>query len=392
MRAMEILRQFEDDLRSVHLATTRTMLSAVRTLLRTGRLQLTALGRAIAEQTTPKHGIKRVDRLLGNTLLHAQRMTFFRALARRIIGETPRPLVLIDWTSVTPELWALVAAVPCDGRALVIYAETHPISRYIKPEVHAEFLRRLKTVLPAGCVPIVVTDAGFRSPWMKRVLALGWDYVGRIRHGTVQHIKGDRWMGFRPLWRMTRTVPTDLGEYELGRRARHPCRLVGIKKPDSRRTPTSPKARGYRHDRGVARAKRTALEPWILATSLRGPAKRVVAIYRTRMQIEETFRDTKNSRFGVALSHARTCNPRRADVLLLIAAFAHLVAMLIGIAAERANLHLRYQANTLRKRRVLSLVMLGRLVAGSLERPLLDALLEVGAFAPAAHLAADFGS
>jgi hypothetical protein len=372
---MEILRQFEDDLRSVHAATTRTMLSAVRTLLRTGRLQLTALGRAIAEKTTPKHGIKRVDRLLGNSLLHAQRMTFFRALARRIIGDTLRPLVLIDWTSVTPELWALVAAVPCDGRALVIYAETHPISRYIKPEVHAEFLRRLKSVVPPRCVPIVVTDAGFRSPWMKRVVALGWDYVGRIRHGTVQHIKGDRWMGFQPLWRMTRTVPTDLGHYELGRRARHRCRLVGIKRRDSRRTPTSPKARGYRPDRGIARARRNALEPWILATSLQAPAKRVVAIYRARMQIEETFRDTKSSRFGVALSHARTKCPRRADVLLLLAAFAHLVAMLIGIAAERAGLHHRYQANTLRSRRVFSLVMLGRMVAASLNGPLLDELL-----------------
>lgn len=390
MRAIEILRQFEDELRSVHRATIRTMLCAVGTLIRSGRLQLTALGRAIAEKTTPKHGIKRVDRLLGNTLLHAQRMTFFRAIARRVVGHTARPLVLIDWTSVTPELWALVAAVPCDGRALVIYAETHPISRYMKPEVHAEFLRRLKTVLPVGCVPIVVTDAGFRSPWMKRVLALGWDYVGRIRHGTVQYIKGDVWIGFRPLWRMTRTVPTDLGHYELGRRARHPCRLIGIKRRDSHRTPTSPKARGYRQDRGSARARRTALEPWILATSLRGPAKRVVAIYRARMQIEETFRDTKSSRFGVALSHARTKSPRRADVLLLLAAFAHLAATLIGIAAERAGLHRRYQANTLRSRRVFSLVMLGRMVAASMAGPLLHELL-AGITKRPLTLASDFG-
>ena len=39
----------------------------------------------------------------------------------------------------------------------------------------------VKSVLPEGCRPIVVTDAGFRGPWFRDVEALGWDWVGRIR-------------------------------------------------------------------------------------------------------------------------------------------------------------------------------------------------------------------
>jgi hypothetical protein len=365
MRAAEILRQFQGDLRGVHLARSRAVFAVVQAVINSGKLSLTSLGRAIAARTSPKHGIKRIDRLLGNYRLHAERVVFFRAIARRVLGGTRRPVLLVDWTSVTPKLWALVAAVAFEGRALVVYAETHPIARYMKPEVQGEFLRKLQWVLPGGCIPIVVTDAGFRSPWMNAVARLGWDYIGRIRHGKLHHIKSKTWMGFGVLWRRIRTVPTDLGHFELGVRTQYPCRLVGLRKRDGVRMPTTPKARGFRLDKGPARQRRTALEPWTLATSLDGPSSDVVGYYQQRMQIEETFRDTKSSRFGISLDHARTASTERADVLLLLAAFAHLVSMLIGIAAESLQLHLRHQANTVKTRRVLSLVMLGRLVANS---------------------------
>jgi hypothetical protein len=283
-------------------------------------------------------------------------------------------VVIVDWTAVTPNLWALVAAVAFEGHALIVYAETHPISRYMKSFVHSGFLLRLSTVLPSRCKPIIVTDAGFRSPWMKAVTELGWDYVGRLRHGTVSHF-GEGRIGFGPLWLCTRTVPTDLGRCELGFRAQFPTRLVGIRKRGPRLVPTTPKARGFRRDRGANRQRRTALEPWILATSLASCAADVVGMYRQRMQIEETFRDTKSSRFGICLGHARTTSTARADVLLLLASLAHVAAVLIGAAAERTRLHLRYQANTETSRRVFSLVTLGRMVVASQPQVAADALL-----------------
>jgi hypothetical protein len=93
------------------------------------------------------------------------------------------------------------------------------------------------------------------------------------------------------------------------------------------------------------------------------------------MQIEETFRDAKNPRFGFSLSHARTNCDERANTLLLLGAFAHLFAILIGMAAEAAGWHLEYQANTERHRRVLSLATLGRLIAADrLHQILSDAI------------------
>jgi predicted small integral membrane protein len=361
MRAETILlRHLESELAEIHKARLKLFFTAVLALLRSGRLSLTSLGRAIATGTKPKHGIKRVDRLLGNKHLQRERVLFYRVLARRVIGALSRPIIVVDWTAVTPGLWALAAAVSLDGRALVIYAEVHPISRYIKPHVHAKFLRTLKNVLPPNCSPIIVADAGFRTPFMKQVVALGWDYLIRVRKNSMlRAAEGVRWMPLTRIFAQARSVAKDLGLYVIGIRAVHLCRLVAIR-GEVRHTRRHSRVR---RGSSVKNQRRAANEPWVLATSLDETAACVVSFYRKRMQIEETFRDTKNPRFGISLSYARTRSDKRANMLLLLAAFMHLLAVLIGMSAEQAGWHLEYQANTERHRRVLSLAMLGRLVA-----------------------------
>ena len=41
--------------------------------------------------------------------------------------------------------------------------------RYNNAKTHRRFLQRLKSVLPGGCCPIVVTDAGLRGSWFRDV-------------------------------------------------------------------------------------------------------------------------------------------------------------------------------------------------------------------------------
>jgi len=109
--------------------------------------------------------------------------------------------------------------------------------------------------------------------------------------------------------------------------------------------------------------RQRALQPWVLATSLESePAEEVERLYSTRMQIEESFRDTKNNRFGWALDFSRTTSCGRINALLLIASLAHFVVVFAGLGAERAGVQRYYQANTVKKRRVLSLFTLGNLV------------------------------
>jgi hypothetical protein len=47
---------------------------------------------------------------------------------------------------------------------------------------HTQFSSRLKAKLGDNVRPIVVTDAGFKTPWLRAVLGQGWHYLGRTRH------------------------------------------------------------------------------------------------------------------------------------------------------------------------------------------------------------------
>lgn len=364
MRIDHILhRQFAHDLVGIHLARIRLVFAATSALLRGGRISLTSIGRAIAGRTTHKHGIKRVDRLLGNEAIWTQRVSFFRAIARRVIAPCTRPIVIVDWTSFTASSWSLVAAVSFEGRAIVIYSETHPVSGYLKPAINRSFLRRLSEVLPEQCVPIVIADAGFRSPWMTEVTRLGWDYICRLRG--LARLRKVGTLGWRPLLGFfldTRRRAKDFGQHEIGLQVHFQTRVIGF----SKRGPSHWEERWGAVPKGrVNKALRSAKEPWILATSLSASAKKVAVLYGRRMQIEETFRDTKSNRLGMSMKHARTRSLKRAEILTLLASLAHLASIIVGLAAEALRLDRGYQANTLRRRRVLSLSRLGQLVVFS---------------------------
>ena len=77
------------------------------------------------------------------------------------------------------------------------------------------------------------------------------------------------------------------------------------------------------------------------------------------MQIEETIRDLKNPSFGFVLRYARTKRPERLEALLLVAALATLILWLMGLAAAHRQWIRHFQANTERRRPVLSTVFLG---------------------------------
>ena len=362
----------------VHGRRFEAVVAVVAAIVAAERLSVTSVGRAVEADTFAKHSIKRVDRLLSNPHLARERWLYFQALAKQLVGDWQRPIVLLDWTKVTSGFHALVAAVPADGRALTIYEEVHPEKLLANPRVEARFLRRLADVLPAGCRPIVVTDAGFRGPFFHSVQTLGWDFVGRLRSNTKMQAVGQaRWTDVPELYASARKRARRLGCFSLFRtRRRLTANLVLV---GPRRHPKPHPWRGRSTGRGGLCAKTVAgaKDPWLLVTSLAASAKRIVKIYAKRMQIEETFRDTKNSRFGWSLRHARSRSAIRLTLLLLLAAVAMLVVTLIGIAAEAASIHRRFQANTAATR-VLSLFVLGLEVLRSPLRPRLPRVVPRG--------------
>ena len=254
-----------------HQARVGALVRVVGALLSGGRLALTHLGRHRAGRAFVKHHIKAVDRLLGNRHLNCERDGVYRALARTVLGGVARPVILVDWadSALAHKQLILNAAVPVKGRAISIYEQIHPMRCYNNAGTHRRFLHRLHSILPEGCCPIVVTDAGFRGPWFRDVEALGWDWVGRIRN-------------------------------------------------------------------------------------------RIKRIYTQRMQSEETIRDLKSHRFGFALRYARTKRPERLEALLLVAALASFILWLLGLAACNRQWARHSEANTERRRTVLSIVFLGQ--------------------------------
>jgi hypothetical protein len=101
--------------------------TGVRALLKGRQLWLSALGRAIGGDANEKHSIKRMDRLLGNGRLSAERNLWYRWIARQVVGGNRRPVALVDWTDLDEDkgLMLLRAAVAVNGRALPIYEEVH---------------------------------------------------------------------------------------------------------------------------------------------------------------------------------------------------------------------------------------------------------------------------
>jgi len=82
----------------------------------------------------------------------------------------------------------------------------------------------------------------------------------------------------------------------------------------------------------------------------------------SRMSIEEGFRDLKSGRFGWQFEYARSNQRHRPENLLLIAAMASMVAWLTGWVAKKSGLTRSLQANSVRRKNVLSHHFVGALL------------------------------
>jgi hypothetical protein len=385
VRASDIVRQFGFALtRSVQQRRRRTMIALVDGLVKCQRATLTSLGRSLAGVTSPKHCIKRVDRFVGNAKVHDDVAHWYAAIARRLLRNNRRPIILIDWTQTIGTCNALVAGVAFCGRAIPIYAEVHAGEDLGGRSVQHAFLKHLSSVLPAGTRPIIVADAGFKTPFFSSVRERSWDFVIRLRgKGILRRTspsarQRDPRLRFEAAFDSATDRARDLGEwtpYAATGALNVPYRIVLSARP----------ARAEGPARKDPYARR-ALEPWLLATTIeRERPARIVELYRLRMQIELTFRDTKNGRCGFGLEYARSRDRHRQEILLLIACLALAAVLLIGLHAEAQGAARRHQANTLRGRRVNSLSRLGELVlaegwSADPKRILLDGRKAVVAF------------
>ncbi len=364
MKAATILNQLLRDVTPSMHKVRRTSLNAMVTSLISGaQCSVTGLGRNIDSQTTEKHQIKRSMRLCSNPHLQCEISTIYTLMARRIIGEHKQPIILVDWSDLDPrkQHFLLRASIAVDGRSLTVLEQVYPLSHKDKPSVHKEFMTKLKSILPAYCKPIIVSDAGFRVPWFKLVESLGWDFVGRVRNKTMckKKVESD-WELTKDLYQHATCVAKSLGCYMMRRKDSFDCTLVIYKHAQKgRKKLTATGERARRSSNSLSNASREQ-EPWLLATSLSTSttqeSKKIVKIYHTRMQIEESFRDLKT---GLNFNDSNTRTLAYLSVLLLLAMLAQYVLFLLGMAVKISKKHLRYQANSVKTKAVLSYQFIG---------------------------------
>ena len=368
MHAMTVLQTcLRPALRLQHARRAQALVGAIASLVMGRRLVLMDLARSWPGAERVRAPLKRLDRLLSNPALHQERRLFY-GLICRWLARGDRLVVLVDWSDLKRDgSWHLLrAAVPVGGRSITIHEAVYSEAEKTKPKVEQAFLATLKTLLPAGVTPILVTDAGFRTPWFRAVEALGWHWVGRVRHRAMVSRQGGSddatWVAHQALYAGAGTAPRDLGTFVIVRNRPLLCRLVIQRKPARGR-----KHRGCRGNVIAGKSSRVNAarerEPWLLAASqsLRAlNACQISTIYAKRMQIELSFRDMKSHRYGCAFEDSLTRKRQRIEILLLIHALAGFAAWLMGLAAVSLGVTVRLvPSGTAQHRPAYSLLRLG---------------------------------
>lgn len=205
--------------------------------------------------------------------------------------------------------------------------------------MHQRFLGRLERILPAGCTPILLPDAGFRSSGFDTVDRRHWQWVGRICNRDLVCAEGEPWKPAKSLYALAGEEPQAFHVRDV---RKHPAtrRRALVKR--------AAKGRVSRTRFGRRRVSKVSLaagnrerEPWSLVCSSGfthlSPAA-IVAFYTHRMRIEQEFRDTKNERLGMGLHVARSRSAQRFEMLLLIGYLAAGLLRLIGESAQQRQM------------------------------------------------------
>ncbi len=330
----------KQSLPDIHATRLKALMAAVGAGLTGVSVSITTLGRAVSGPALIKHKIKRLDRLVGNRHLASDRVPLYGAMTQFLLKSLPLPLVIVDWSPLTDDQsqQLLRAALPVGGRSITLYEEVHPGSKLGNRRVQHQFLARLKQLFPPHVRPIVVADSGFRTPFFREVERLDWHWLGRIRNQDFVALddQPDDWQPAKSLYAKATRKAKLLGPAQWVRSNPLSGQLVAYYRPVKGRKHLTLKKLPAKSKQSHQQAKREK-EPWLLVVSSSLVAYtpvRVVNYYRARMQIEEGFRDTKSTRYGLDLTRESRIDTERRTNLLLIAALIIFALWLVGLSIK----------------------------------------------------------
>lgn len=346
----------------MHKMRLKSLMAGVSSALTEHQVTVTGLGRNLKShsKTKTKHDIKRMDRLIGNKHLLAERKTIYQYLTKHFVGNQKHPILIADWSPIPgSEIFQLLrVSIPMGGRALTVYEECFVEKKLNNTQIHDTFLNELADILPEGCQPIFLSDAIFKTPWFKSIEAKNWYWVGRVRGNVQLSLNGKEFKSCASIMKQATEKIMALGTVLYSKKTQFPCLGImyhGLEKGKHKKK----KRGGISQDSKSLYYSKKAKQPWLLISHLPeklSVPKKVIKLYRYRMQIEEGFRDTKNQQYGIGLAQAKSKSTKRYNNLLLVAALTQFLLWCIGKVAVDKKYHYHLQANTTRHKAVLSYI------------------------------------
>lgn len=299
----------------------KTLLTLVRAAMRSQRISLANLGRAVGGATQVKHRIKRCWRFIANDRIEPT--VAMSGVVKRLFQKHPKrkPLrISFDWTDIRG-LQTLVAAANLRGRAVPLCwasCRKHLYDGHRSRNAFEEsLLLMLRQMIPQSVRVILLADRGFGRTELGR-------FCQRHHFSYVIRIQGKVTVKFND-------QDVRLDQYPI----RKGCgeRLNGVLYR-SHDPLTQHVAIHWKKNLPPRRD-----EPWYLMTDLLAEdgwtARRLSDLYGRRMSIEQLFRDGKNKRHGWALRDTGLTDPARLDRLILVLALAYLLLIGVGLLAQR---------------------------------------------------------
>jgi hypothetical protein len=156
--------------KSMYKSRMSSLYAALQSLVSNGKCTVTAISRGIQSAATEISCIKRAVRLLSNDAFHNEIPLIYAGSTSSLI-HTKQPLILVDWSNADDKKrhMLLRASLALEGRSLTLLQDVKSMDDEHCPHVHVAFLRRWKAQLPKHICPVIVTDAGFKVPWLKQI-------------------------------------------------------------------------------------------------------------------------------------------------------------------------------------------------------------------------------
>ncbi|MDR3492427.1 MAG: IS4 family transposase [Gammaproteobacteria bacterium] len=351
----------------IHVSRLQAVMDVATGLQHSQQFSIAAIGRHLQSEAQLKHRIKKVDRLLANKHLYLEITDIYTGLSQYVfkyVAQDKISPIVIDlcFLKDDQDIQMLSAEIATQGRTIPLYRDVFEKGKLKGRE--KEFISKLSQCIPKEREVLIIMDAGFGDNWFEAIEAEQWYWLVRARSGKYLKLsENEEWKEASELFNQIGTRAKCYEGAYITKTEPRACRVI-TKKGCTKSKRKRPKILPRNYNSANGNYQRSPKEPWILATNL--PKKynttQIMNAYKKRMQIEESFRDIKSTRYGLGGRYIETRCVYRWSVMMLLAAIVQITLWIIGVIGHSQGFQKVFQSNTVKDKKVFSYFYLGQLI------------------------------